>query len=243
MIRFLLEQTGIWGVPLGALLLWSVVLLLHRLLIRSELRKEATHRSRQLALLTQAWRLPDSDPDPTTASQHLGDARQATQSIWPALAGAPRLTPQEFAAEMLPRLAPPHGGAQASSSQLETCAALSPIIGLAGTIAGYYLTLQEVARSDLTNGLAALAGPGALAMTTSLLGIIPCAVSMLTIGLIRVDAERNQLADELVRWHGNAHRTWDTLTRAAAARVPEPAPVTTPALTFALLPCNCFPQP
>lgn len=210
MILRLLAACGAWAFLLGPLLVWATALLLDRLLRRARARRTRTQALAALAQLARAWeQAVDRVRSGSVADRAAayGEALARTRAVHPLLADCVALPEAAFVAELLPRLAPADDAARAGALQLETIAALAPAVGLAGTVAGFADLFAQVARDGLANGLADLAGPGQLAMTTTLCGILCLGVALLALGLVRVDDANSQLRADLVRWHGAVRRS------------------------------------
>lgn len=210
MILPLLRECGAWCLLLVPMLLWAMTLTLHRL--QSALRQRLLRQrwegvlARVDRLLQWATERLDRTGDPAERKLLLQCLLQQTQELSPALARAAIVDEPQFVRGSLPALAPPDEGARAVVVQLETVACLSPAVGLAGTVAGFARLFTAIAQDGLSSGLEGLAVPARSAMTTTLLGILPMAIALLALGLIRVDVDSTALRDALLRWHASMRK-------------------------------------
>jgi biopolymer transport protein ExbB/TolQ len=210
MIWNLLLESGGFALLLGPLLIAAVLLLLLRLHYRALARQLLTTATATLRAVDQLVHTHQQQPAREMASGRQRSWREQLRSEVGAvdldLAQAIERSPAEFAAELLPRLAPVDPASHRNDAQLELVANLAPALGLCGTVAGIANLFATIARTGLSNGLADLGEPGRMAMATTLLGIPALAIALMALGLIGLDPERAALRELLVRWHSRVHR-------------------------------------
>lgn len=197
MIWELLTSMGLgWSVLFGTLMVWSLTAAMLRWFGCHQLRTAQLAISDRLGQAGQAWRrvrgakLAELDTRCTQAANICGSL--GFESL---------VRPRATAAPELAAQCAPDRQFAAADRQLRTIAAVSPLLGLAGTVAGYRTMLARLGTQDLADSFAAVAKPASLAMTTTLSGLIPTVIAMLALYLIVTPAAAplQQLAADTLR--------------------------------------------
>lgn len=209
MLLWLVEGLGVWQAPIVALWLATAALVVHRVAVRAAVRRRERELLEGIDRLDHVWQTAVDPAERVRRARNLGFDR-----VVDALEAGAEADPVVL-------LEPANDGAQRGEGYLVLIAQVAPLIGLAGTVAGYFATLQTVAQTGLGNAFAAFVGPASLAMKTTLGGLVPTIVAYLAIGLVPVDHERRAARDAILR-------VFARMQRVARRSPPMPPPMALP---------------
>lgn len=182
-----------WWAPLLVL----VVLVTGSLAIKwvadwSRARRRMRRIHGDLSVLLSSWR-----------TEALAVAVRTTKEMgYDALLRYSRSTTVDLLERVLPGLLPSFPETRWTRHHLDLVAEVSPLVGLSGTVMGFWLALSNLANASAAPaGFSALAGPAGLALKSTLLCLACSIVALLVMGLFSLDSSEQRVRDACAALH------------------------------------------